>query len=225
MSIQTIIDRASAIEFDRRKIASQSVSRSQRIKTAERNSAQPLKLTVTPPGILKYSTNRGVIEAIQTTDRVTEVQINLSNNTKLRYLTALQGGLNYSQVSAMTITNFTLTSVTLSNLPAIGSTTTNTSTFVSSATVIFAPGDYIQPAGSRYPYIITNTVLRGTNTVVTATVHRNLITSEATTVTGAILVGNTCTFRMVVNSLPTYQIVPYDMVKFTGDFTLVEKII
>jgi hypothetical protein len=214
MSIQTIIDRASAIEFDRRKIASQSVSRSQRIKTAERNSAQPLKLTVTPPGILKYSTNRGVIEAIQTTDRVTEVQISLSNNTKLRYLTALQGELTYAQVSAMTITNFTLTSVTLGGLPS-----------VSTSTVIFKPGDYIQPAGSRYPYIITNTVLRGTNTVVTATVHRNLITSEATTVTGAILVGNTCTFRMVVNSLPTYQIVPYDMVKFTGDFTLVEKII
>jgi len=214
MSIQTIIDRASAIEFDRRKIASQSVSRSQRIKTAERNSAQPLKLTVTPPGILKYSTNRGVIEAIQTTDRVTEVQISLSNNTKLRYLTALQGELTYAQVSAMTITNFTLTSVTLGGLPS-----------VSTSTVIFKPGDYIQPAGSRYPYIITNTVLRGTNAVVTATVHRNLITSEATTVTGAILVGNTCTFRMVVNSLPTYQIVPYDMVKFTGDFTLVEKII
>jgi hypothetical protein len=218
MSIQTIIDRASAIEFDRRKIASQSVSRSQRIKTAERNSAQPLKLTVTPPGILKYSTNRGVIEAIQTTDRVTEIQISLSNNTKLRYLTALQGELTYAQVSAMTITNFTLTSVTLGGLPPIAGA-------VTSSTVIFKSGDYIQPAGSRYPYIISNTVLRGTNSVVTATVHRNLITSEATTVTGAILVGNTCTFRMIVNSLPTYQIVPYDMVKFTGDFTLVEKII
>jgi hypothetical protein len=214
MSIQTIIDRASAIEFDRRKVASQSVSRSQRIKTAERNSAQPLKLTVTPPGVLKYSTNRGVIEAIQTTDRTTEVQISLSNNPNLRYLTALQGSATYAQIGAMTITNFTLTSVTLGGLPT-----------VSSSTVLFRPGDYIQPANSRYPYIITNTVTRGTNTVVTATVHRNLITSEATTVTGAILVGNTCTFRMVVNSLPTYQIVPYDMVKFTGDFTLVEKII
>jgi hypothetical protein len=91
--------------------------------------------------------------------------------------------------------------------------------------VIFKPGDYIQPAGSRYPYIITNTVLRGTDTVVTATTHRSLITSEATTVTGAILVGNTCTFQMVVLTLPTYKLVSNDRVQFTGDFTMVEKII
>ena len=29
------------------------------------------------------------------------------------------------------------------------------------ATVLFAKGDYIQPANSRYPYIVTETVLRG----------------------------------------------------------------
>jgi hypothetical protein len=224
MSIQTIVDRAQAIEFDRRAIVAQSVSRSQRVKTAERNSGQPLQMTVTPPGMLRYSTSRGIIEDIMTTDRVTEVKINLANNTKLKYLTALQGDLNYSQVSAMTITNFTSTSITLGGLPAIGAAIT-TSTVVASDTVIFKPGDYIQPAGSRYPYIITNTVLRGTNSVVTATTHRNLITSEATTLTGAILVGNTCTFQMIVLTLPTYKLVSNDRVQFTGDFTLVEKII
>ena len=218
MSIQSIVDRAQAIEFDRRAIVAQSISRSQRIKTAERNTGQPLQMTVTPPGMLKYSTSRGVIEAIMTTDRVNEVQINLANNTKMRYLTALQGELTYTQVTAMTITNFTSTSMTLGGLPAISGS-------VTSSTVIFKPGDYIQPAGSRYPYIITNTVLRGTNTVVTATTHRSLITSEATTVTGAILVGNTCTFQMVVLTLPTYKLVSNDRVQFTGDFTLVEKII
>ena len=218
MSIQSIVDRAQAIEFDRRAIVAQSISRSQRIKTAERNSGQPLQMMVTPPGMLKYSTNRGVIEAIMTTDRVSEVQINLANNTKMRYLTALQGELTYTQVTAMTITNFTSTSMTLGGLPAISGS-------VTSSTVIFKPGDYIQPAGSRYPYIITNTVIRGTNTVVTATTHRSLITSEATTVTGAILVGNTCTFQMVVLTLPTYKLVSNDRVQFTGDFTLVEKII
>jgi hypothetical protein len=218
MSIQSIVDKAQAIEFDRRAIVAQSISRSQRIKTAERNSGQPLQMMVTPPGMLKYSTSRGVIEAIMTTDRVNEVQINLANNTKMRYLTALQGELTYTQVSAMTITNFTSTSMTLGGLPAIAGA-------VTSSTVIFKPGDYIQPAGSRYPYIITNTVIRGTNTVVTATTHRSLITSEATTVTGAILVGNTCTFQMVVLTLPTYKLVSNDRVQFTGDFTLVEKII
>ena len=225
MSIQTIIDKAQAIEFDRRAVVAQSVSRSQRIKTAERNTGQPLQMTVTPPGMLRYSVNRGVIEAIMTTDRVTEVQVNLANNSKLNYLTSYQGGLRLNQAQAVTISAFTLTSMTLGNLPTIGSTTTNTTTFVTSSTVIFASGDYIQPAGSRYPYIVSNTVIRGTDSVVTATVHRNLITSEATTVTGAILVGNSCTFRMIVNILPTYKLVSNDRVQFTGDFSLIEKII
>jgi hypothetical protein len=225
MSIQTIIDKAQAIEFDRRAVVAQSVSRSQRIKTAERNTGQPLQMTVTPPGMLRYSANRGVIEAIMTTDRVTEVQVNLANNSKLNYLTSYQGGLRLNQAQAVTISAFTLTSMTLGNLPTIGSTTTNTTTFVTSSTVIFASGDYIQPAGSRYPYIVSNTVIRGTDSVVTATVHRNLITSEATTVTGAILVGNSCTFRMIVNTLPTYKLVSNDRVQFTGDFSLIEKII
>jgi hypothetical protein len=225
MSIQTIIDKAQAIEFDRRAVVAQSVSRSQRIKTAERNTGQPLQMTVTPPGMLRYSANRGVIEAIMTTDRVTEVQVNLANNSKLNYLTSYQGGLRLNQAQAVTISAFTLTSMTLGNLPTIGSTTTNTTTFVTSSTVIFASGDYIQPAGSRYPYIVSNTVIRGTDSVVTATVHRNLITSEATTITGAILVGNSCTFRMIVNILPTYKLVSNDRVQFTGDFSLIEKII
>lgn len=214
MSIQTIIDKAATIEFDRRKIASQSISRSQRIKVAERYAAQPLQITVTPPAYLQYSTNRGVIEAIQTTDRTTEIQINLANNPKMDYLTEYQGKLTSVQLSALTITNFTSTSVTIGGLPG-GST----------STVVFAAGDFIQPEGSRYPYIITNTVTRGAGTVVTATVHRALITSEGINTNGPINVGNSCTFRMVVTQLPTYRLIPYDLLEFKEDFVLVEKII
>jgi hypothetical protein len=215
MSIQTIIDKAATIEFDRRKIASQSISRSQRIKVAERYAAQPLQITVTPPAYLKYSTNRGVIEAIQTTDRTTEIQINLANNPKMDYLTEYQGKLTSGQLSALTITNFTATSVTIGGLPGGVSTTT----------VVFSPGDFIQPQGSRYPYIITNTVTRGAGNAVTATVHRALITSEGINTNGPINIGNSCTFRMVVTQLPTYRLVPYDLLEFKEDFVLVEKII
>jgi 3-methyladenine DNA glycosylase Mpg len=64
MSLQTIIDKAQQIEIDRRRIVAQTMSRSQRIKVSERNSAQPWRFTVTPPGSMVWSTNRGVIELI-----------------------------------------------------------------------------------------------------------------------------------------------------------------
>jgi hypothetical protein len=219
MSIQTIIDKAAAIEIDRRRIVSQSISRSQRIKTAERAAAQPLQFVVTPPAYLKYSTNRGTIEAIQAIDRSEEVQINLANNPKMSYLTKYQGGLiTTSTLAALTITNFTGTTVT------IGGFTTATSV----GTVLFASGDFIQPANSRYPYIVTNTVVKIDNFLTTynVTVHRSLITSEGINPNGQSLkVGNSCTMQVVVNLLPTYRIVPYDLVEFKDSFVLIEKII
>jgi hypothetical protein len=214
MSIQTIIDRASSIAFDRRRISAQSISRSQRIKTSERAAAQPMQLTVTPPAMMRYSQSRQIIEAIQTNDKVIETQINLANNPKLSYLTDYQGRLTSGQLSALTITNFTVTSVTIGGLPS-----------VSAGTVIFSPGDFIQPTNSRYPYIVTNTVTRGTNTVVTATVHRPAITSEGISLTTPLRIGNSCTFQLIVATLPTYRIVPYDLMEWRDDFVLIEKII
>jgi len=330
MSIQTIIDRASAIAFDRRRISAQSISRSQRVKTSERAAAQPMQLTVTPPAMMRYSQSRQIIEAIQTNDKVVETQINLANNPKLSYITAYQGELTSGQTTAMTITNFTATTVTIGGLPSIGATLTSRTvnltaksfadtvapvynkalstsrtdflitdaaydadwqkikvgdvlsaatyitgsqtissitrnyitiqgtgftrivmsaapnasspdatfndsanvtvadtftTYVSAYTQVFLPGDFIQPVNSRYPYIVTNTVTRGTNTVVTATVHRPAITSEAISLVTPMKIGNSCTFQMIVATLPTYRIVPYDLMEWRDDFVLFEKII
>lgn len=215
MSIQTIIDRAQKITFDRRRVVGQSVSRSQRVKTAERLTAQPFRLTVTPPAYLDYGTNRSVIEAIQLVDRNVEATIKLANNTKTAYITQYQGGLNTAQLAALTVTNFTMTSVTISGLPG-----------VASSTLVFKSGDWIQPVNSRYPYIVTSDVTRGTGATVTATVHRNLITSEVTTITNAgLLVGTDTTLKVVITELPTYELGLHKFVNFTGDFGLVEKII
>ena len=223
MSLQTIIDKASKIVFDRRRVVGQSVSRSQRVKTATRNSSQPWKLTVSPPPILSYADNRSTIEAIMTADRNTEQTIKLANNPRLNYLNEYQGDLTNLQLTALTITNFTSTTVTVGGLPNIGASAQVG--LVSSSTVVFKPGDWIQPRDSRYPYIVTNTVTRGTGSVVTATVNRSLITSEATTVTTSMLVGTQTSLTVVVTQLPTYELGQWKRVNFSGDFELVEKII
>ena len=214
MSFQKIIDTATAIEFDRRRIIAQSVSRSQRIKTAERAATQPWTLTVSPRPRFAYSSNRDLIESITHLDRSEESEVNLANNPGLSYITAYQGELSGAQLTALTITNFTATSITIGGLPT-----------TSSSTVIFRAGDWIQPATSRYPYTITEDVERGTGSVITATVHRPLITSEITTITGSVLVGNSCSLRVVALQIPSYSLVQRDQFQFNDNFKFVEKII
>lgn len=212
MSIQTVIDQAQQIEFDRKRMVAQTFSRSQRIKTSERGSAQPYRVKVTPPGMLPWTASRAMIEVITSADRVDEATINFSH---IGYIVGYQGRATQAQLNAMTISAVNTSSLVLTTLPS-----------VSTSTVLFQPGDVIQPENSRYPYHVTATVTRGASTQTTVPLSRSVLTSEGITLVGNnILVGNSCTWRMVVTGLPTYKIVPHGMVQFTGDFELVEKII
>jgi hypothetical protein len=215
MSIQNIIDKAQQIEIDRRRVVAQSVSRSQRIKTAERSTAQPWKFKITPPASLPWTASRAIIEVIDLYDRVDEYEITLSNQPNLRYITAYQGKVNTAGLNGMSISSTGTSTITLTNLPTTASTA-----------VVFAAGDFIQPENSRYPYTVTSPVLRGTNTTITLELNRNIITSEGVNLIGQNLkVGNSCTWRVIVAGLPTYQLIPMQRVQFTGDFELFEKVI
>jgi hypothetical protein len=218
MSLQIIIDTAQKISFDRRQVVGQTISRSQRIKTAKRNAANPLLLTVTPSQLFSYSSARDMVEGIMINDRFEEFQIKLGNNVKTAYLNEYRGQLPQDKLAAMTITNFTLNQVSIGGLPILDSTVTTT-------TILLKSGDWIQPANSRYPYIVTQDVLRGSDSIVTATVHRNLITSENTSVSGTFLVGTGTSLRLIITDLPTYELGMHKFLNWSGDFKLVEKII
>jgi len=213
--IQYIIDKAQQIEIDRRRMVGQSISRSQRIKTAERSTGQSWKFKVTPPAQIPWTVGRLVTENINTRDRVEEYTINLSNNPKMSYITAYQGEMTQAQINSLTVQAQGTSTLTLTTLPS-----------VSSSTILFAPGDIIQPANSRYPYAVSDYVVRGVNTVTNVTLNRPVITSENITLTGqGVKVGNSATWRMVVSALPTYTLIPMKQVQYTGDFELIEKII
>lgn len=212
MSIQTVIDRAQQIEFDRKRVVAQTFSRSQRIKTSERASAQPYRVKVTPPAMLPWTASRAMIEIITLADRVTETEIDFSH---IGYVVGYQGEATEAQLEAMTISAVNTASLVLTTLPA-----------VPSSTVLFHQGDVVQPDNSRYPYHVAATVTRGVSTQTTVPLSRSVITSEGITLVGNnILVGNSCTWRVIVTGLPTFKIVPNGLVQFTGDFELVEKII
>lgn len=215
MSLQTIINKAQTIDFDRGRIITATVSRSQRLKTAERNASQPWRWTVTPPGSLPWNTSRGIIEAIDYNDRDVEYTISLGNNPNQSYLVAYQGQLDSSQRSTITINTFTNSTLELGNLPS-----------VSSSTFILKAGDFIQPNNSRYPYTVVNDVVRGSTSTVSVTTNRPVILSEGISLIGQSLRwGADVTWRFVVLQKPTYSAVPYNRLQFNGDFVLMEKII
>jgi hypothetical protein len=226
MSIQNIIDKAQQIEIDRRRMISQSISRSQRVKTAERSTTQPWKFKITPPGSLPWTASRGFMEVIDTQDRVTEYEISLSNSPGMSYITAYQGPLTQAQLDALAISTSTTSTLTIGTLPSIGAELANTGTYVASDTVIFAAGDFVQPEDSRYPYTVTETVLRGSGSTISITLNRGILTSENLYLPGKNLtVGNSCTWRVIVTGLPSYQLIPMQRVQYTGDFELIEKVI
>jgi hypothetical protein len=133
----------------------------------------------------------------------------------MNYITAYMGAITQGQLNSLTIQAVGTSTITITDMPS-----------VSSSTVIFAQGDIIQPANSRYPYTVANTVTRGLTTTTSVTLHRPIITSEGISLVGqGLAVGNSCTWRVVVAGLPTYQLIPMRQVQYTGDFELIEKVI
>lgn len=211
MSIQTIIDSAQSITINRRAVVAQSVSRSQQIKTAERG-YRVWKFTVSPSPGLKWENYRGMIEAIDNKDKITETQISLANNANMGWTVAYQGEFTQGALDAITISSVTGNSLTLTTLPTVSSTT-----------IAFKAGDYIQPDGSRYPYTVVNTVLRGSGNTITLTVNRGMI-ADITLANAGILVGSQVTWRVVPVMLPDYTLTPGRFIAWSGDFELMEVI-
>lgn len=215
MSIQNIINGAQQIEIDRRRMVGQSVSRSQRIKTAERSTGQPWKFKVTPPGQLPWTASRAFIEVIDFNDRVNEYTISLNDNPGMSYITAYQGEMSQAQLDSLTISTSTTSTLVLTTLPTTATTA-----------VLFKAGDIIQPDNSRYPYTVVSTVLRGASSTVSVPLHRAIITSEGINLIGeGVRVGNSATWHVIVTGLPTYTLVPMQRVQYTGDFEFIEKIV
>jgi hypothetical protein len=125
----------------------------------------------------------------------------------------------------------------LTNLPDIGTTTTNTSTFVSSSTVIFKAGDWVQFKSTTDGTLARGAsrtvpldVLRGTGTSVDVPVHRPWVFDDNASYASndrdgaAIYVGNDVKIRFVLTKMPSWKLLPGRIVQWTGDFELYEFI-
>lgn len=215
MSLQTIINNASEINIDRRKVTSSVVTRSGQLKTAERLPSV-YSFTVSVADGLKFSTNRSLIEELDRLDTTIEEEVNIGDsNTGLDYITSYQGICNAAQIGQITVTSATGGNIVLNTTSVTGSPSGD----------LFKKGDYIQLDNSyRYPYTVTADVAFHATTV-TVPIHRGFLDQSGYTVSGkGIEVGKDVSWRVKAIQNPTYSIIPHDRISFSGNFQLVEVI-
>jgi hypothetical protein len=219
-SLQTIIDNATFITIDRKKVTGQTVSRSGRLLTAELASAVPYKFTVGMHEGLKYSTNRALTEEIDRIDITEESDIDFgTTNTNLSYITSYQGDVPDAEIARCLLDSQTGSDGANIHINTNG-------TFFSSYSFMFKKGDYIQPgAGYRYVYTVTQDVPFAQVPDLNVPVHRTVIPQDSYSFTNkGFGVGSNVTFRVKMITKPTYSIVPHDRLLFNSDFELVENI-
>jgi len=220
--LQTIINKASSLTIDRRKVVGIQITRNEIPRTSLTPTKQPWRMTLTMPSSLRYYDNRDLLETLDTIDRYTPELVTFSDNACLSWIFRYQGSLNSSQLSNITVQSFTGNQLVLTGLPSIASTR-----------VLFQPNDLIQIGSHTFPFTSTTQITRGTTTTVTITTNRpNIITSSV--VGNGITVGNDCEFYMFCPNMPTYKLIPGGYVRsgsttlnnalleFNDDFTLYE---
>ena len=218
MTLQDIINSAQSIEISRPALVATTMSRSGRLFTGTRNWSKPSRITVEPKPIWRIADARGLIESVMTKDKHTEHEIYIGQNGA-SWLTAYQGDLTMNQVTNLSVDGSSSGTNLVVNLTAEVQA-------LASTTVLFEPGDIVKPYQHRYPYYVTDQVLRGAGTQVNIPLNRGIIPQTSYTLGGKTLqVGQYCSFFVKVGSLPTYRFLPGQFVEFTGSFELIESII
>jgi len=216
MGIQTIVDNATFLTINKRKVAASSVSRSGHLKTADRG-VNFYQFTVGMHDGLTYSTSRDILEDLDTQDIVTEANVSLNNNVNMKYITNYQGDIVQAQLDNITVRGHNGADLYINCSSATGSGK------------LFKKGDFIQPKGNtstyRYPYQVTADVTFSTGANVTVPVHRGVLTSTGVSLaSGGIRVGNDVRFHIKSTNMPTYTVVPHDRIQFSNDFEFMEVI-
>ena len=220
--LQTIINKASSLTIDRRKVVGVQITRNEIPRTSLTPTKQPWRFTLEMPASLRYYNNRDLLEELDRLDRYQPQFVTFSNNPCLSWIFRYQGSLSTTQLNNITVQSFIGNQLVLGGLPTIPSTR-----------VLFEPNDLIQIGAYTYPFTSTTRITRGTGATVTITTNRPNIISNA--VAGSnIVVGNACTFYVFCPNMPTYKLIPGGyvssngvtvnnaLIEFSDEFTLYE---
>jgi hypothetical protein len=210
--LQTIIDLAESIQFDRRNVVGIQYTRSEIPIVSETPTRNAWKINVTIKASMPYNGTvrvngadlsvRELLENIDDLDRRKPDLITFSNNPGLAYIGAYRGQLSQAQLNNLTVISFNGDVLVLSGLPTTAS--------FQPTNYCFKSGDFIQiGTGTTYPYpfTIVGDVQRGTGDTITVRTHRpNFIRSNI--VGQNITVGNKVYFKVLCTNMPVYTLQP-----------------
>ena len=226
MSLNTILSISESVSIDDRRFVGQSISRNQRITTAEVLTVVPFIFDMKPMNYLLYSQNRDLLSSLRINDRSLEQYLNFGTTGWNNYI-KYRGDMTGVQIAACQWqTSSANKTLVLGNLPAI-----------SSSAYIVKTGDFCQVG--RYSYIATADVQRGSGSTVNITVHRSLITAVASATNAVIgeygttisLGGSTytgVTFPVILTEYPNYTLVPMtndSFIQWNGAFKAMESVL
>ncbi len=226
MSLQTILSICESVGINDQRFVGQTLSRNQKITTSEILTVVPFAFDMRPMNYLLYSQNRGTLNQLRLADKSLTQYLNFGSTGWLNYI-KYQGDMTSGQIAACQWqTSSANKTLVLGSLPSISSTA-----------YLFRVGDFVQVG--LYSYIVTADVLRGTNPTVNVPVHRNLISTLASTVAcvagefgTTVSMGGTTytgiTFQVVLREYPTYTLVPMtndSFISWNGTFKAFESVL
>lgn len=226
MSLNTILSIAESVTINDHRFVGQTVSRNQKILTSEIITVVPFQFTLRPMNYLLYSQSRSILNALRIPDKALEQYLNFGSTGWLNYI-KYQGDMTSAQIAACRWQTSSANKIlVLGSLPSIFS-----------GSYLFRIGDFVQV--DRYTYIVTADVLRGAGATVNVPVHRNLITTLASTVAcvagqfgATISMGGSSytgvTFPVILRDYPTYTLQPMtndSFIEWSGEFNAFEAVL
>lgn len=213
--LQTIIDRASTLVVNRRKVVGVQVTRNEIPRTSLTPTRQPWQFTVEIPSSYRWYDNRNWVESLDYIDRYTPQQISFGG-TCLDWMFAYQGQATAGEIALLTVASFNGTTLRLTGV------TPKTASFI-----WFNQNDLIQIGANPYPFTVAgsyNPISQATTlgpvygsvggSDLYLTMNRNNFLNSTT---GAgLTVGPNCTFNVFCPNMPTYKLVPGGYVQSGG---------
>ena len=226
MSLNSILAVSESVGINDQRFVGQSISRNQKISTAEVLTVVPFIFELKPMNYLLYSQNRGLLNSLRIPDKALEQYLNFGATGWNSYI-AYQGDMTSGEIEACewqtASANKTLV---LGSLPTM-----------SSSDYIVKAGDFCQVG--RYAYIATADVQRGSGSTVNIPVHRSLMEPLLAPVGAVIgeygttvsMGGNSytgVTFPVILREYPTYTLVPTandSFIAWNGGFKAMESVL
>jgi hypothetical protein len=226
MSLQNILAICESVGINDQRFVGQTISRNQKIITAEVLTVVPFVFEMRPMNYLRYSENRVTLNGLRIPDKSLEQYISFGSTGWVNYI-QYQGDMTPVEIAACAWQPASANKIlVLGDLPSITSTD-----------YLFRVGDFVQVG--RYSYIVTADVQRGGGATVSVPVHRNLIdalVAPIACVAGefgqTVAMGGDSytgiTFPVILRDYPSYSLTPTandSFINWSGQFVAFESVL